>query len=119
MCLYVCVCGACAVRVAGDELLALLAFAVHRVAQRARQRHQEANERNAVDEDAAWEVEAFAGRNFWEQSIVLGAGLGCFVVRGGRACCVRSYDKADATRRGLFAARKRGAVGTADDQGEA
>ena len=28
-------------------------------------------------------------------------------------------DEADATRRGLFAARKRGAVGTADDQGEA
>ena len=73
LCLYVCVCGACAVRVAGDELLALLAFVVHRVAQRARQRHQEANERDAVDEDAAWEVEAFAGRNFWEQSIMLGA----------------------------------------------
>ena len=84
----VCVRGAGAVRVARDELVA---FVVHRVAQSARQRHQEANERDAVDEDAAWEVEAFAGRNFWEQSIVLGAGLGCFVVRGGRAGCVRSW----------------------------
>ena len=45
--------GAGAVRVAGDELLPLLAFVVHRVAQRARDRHQEANERDAEDEDAA------------------------------------------------------------------
>ena len=45
--------GAGAVRVARDELLALLAFVVHRVAQRARDRHQEANERDAEDEDAA------------------------------------------------------------------
>ena len=45
--------GAGAVRVAGDELLAFLAFVVHRVAQRARDRHQEANERDAEDEDAA------------------------------------------------------------------
>ena len=64
--------GAGAVRVAGDELLAFLAFVVHRVAQRARDRHHD-----------------------------------------------EADDKADATRRGLFAARKRGAVGTADDQGEA
>ena len=49
--------GAGAVRVARDELLALLAFVVHRVAQRARQRHQEANERDAEDEDAAREVD--------------------------------------------------------------
>ncbi len=40
--------GAGAVRVARDELLALLAFVVHRVAQRARDRHQEANERDAA-----------------------------------------------------------------------
>ena len=44
--------GAGAVRVARDELLALLAFVVHRVAQRARDRHQEANERDAEDEDS-------------------------------------------------------------------
>ena len=41
--------GAGAVRVARDELLALLAFVVHRVAQRARDRHQEAHERDARD----------------------------------------------------------------------
>ena len=52
--------GAGAVRVAGDELLPLLAFVVHRVAQRARDRHQEANERDAEDEDAAREVEVLA-----------------------------------------------------------
>ena len=32
LCLYVCVRGACAVRVAGDELLPFSAFVVHRVA---------------------------------------------------------------------------------------
>ena len=80
--------GAGAVRVAGDELLALLAFVVHRVAQRARDRHQETNERDAEDENATRQVEAFAGRNFWEESISLGTVV-CFVVslfeRGGRA----------------------------------
>ena len=49
--------GAGAVRVAGDELLPLLAFVVHRVAQSARQRHQEANERDAKNEDAAGDVQ--------------------------------------------------------------
>ena len=44
--------GAGAVRVARDELLTFLAFVVHRVAQRARDRHQEANERDAEDEDS-------------------------------------------------------------------
>ena len=44
--------GAGAKRVAGDELLPLLVFVVHRVAQRARNRHQEANERDAEDENA-------------------------------------------------------------------
>ena len=62
LCLCICVCGACAVRVAGDELLALLAFVVHRVAQSAHHRHQEANERDAEDEDAAREVEVLAFR---------------------------------------------------------
>ena len=91
--------GAGAVGVARDELLALLAFVVHRVAQRARDRHQEANERDAEDEDAApatvcviglarWacrdadpllEVEASASRDLWEESISLGAVV-CFVV---------------------------------------
>ena len=91
--------GAGAVRVARDELLALLAFVVHRVAQRARDRHQEANERDAENEDAApatvcviglarWacrdadpllEVEASASRDLWEESISLGAVV-CFVV---------------------------------------
>ena len=42
--------GAGAIRVAGDELLPLLAFVVHRVAQSARDRHQETNERDAEDE---------------------------------------------------------------------
>ena len=91
LCLCVCVRGAGAVRVAGDELLSLLAFVVHRVAQSARQHHQEANERDAVDEDAAWEVEAFAGRNFWEQSIMLGTVVRFVVVSGGRARRVRSW----------------------------
>ena len=50
LCLCICVRGAGAVRVARDELVA---FVVHRVAQRARDRHQEANERDAEDEDAA------------------------------------------------------------------
>ena len=48
--------GAGAVGVARDELLALLAFVVHRVAQRARDRHQEANERDAENENGAREV---------------------------------------------------------------
>ena len=52
--------GAGAVRVARDELVA---FVVHRVAQRARQRHQEANERDAEDEDAAREVEVLRQKN--------------------------------------------------------
>ncbi len=56
----VCVRGAGAVRVARDELRPFLAFVVHRVAQRARDRHQEANERDAEDEDAAREVEVLA-----------------------------------------------------------
>ena len=50
MCLCICVRGAGAVRVARDELVA---FVVHRVAQSAHHRHQEANERDAEDEDAA------------------------------------------------------------------
>ena len=90
LCLYVCVRGACAVRVARDELLALLAFVVHRVAQSARQRHQEANERDAEDEDATV-VEALTSRDLWEQSIMR-TGVVCFVVeRGGRARRVRSW----------------------------
>ena len=67
----VCVRGAGAVRVAGDELRPFSAFVVHRVAQRARQRHQEANERDAEDEDAAREVEASASRDLWEESIAV------------------------------------------------
>ena len=55
--------GAGAVRVAGDELLPLLAFVVHRVAQRARDRHQEATERDGKNEDAAREVESLASRD--------------------------------------------------------
>ena len=93
------VCGAGAVGVARDELLALLAFVVHRVAHCAGQRREEANERDAEDEDAApatvcviglarWacrdadpllEVEASASRDLWEESISLGAVV-CFVV---------------------------------------
>ena len=65
--------GAGAVRVARDELLPLLAFVVHRVAQSARDRNQEGNERDAEDEDAATEVEALTSRDLWEQSISLGA----------------------------------------------
>ena len=96
LCLYVCVRGACAVRVAGDELLALLAFVVHRVAQSARQRHQEANERDAEDEDATV-VEALTSRDLWEQSIMRGTGVVCFVVeRGGRARRVRSWTSSPA-----------------------
>ena len=80
--------GAGAVRVAGDELLPLLAFVVHRVAQRARDRHQEGNERDAEDENAAGKIEPFAARDLWEESISLGTVV-CFVVslfeRGGRA----------------------------------
>ena len=59
----VCVRGAGAVRVAGDELLALLAFVVHRVAQCARDNKQEENETTAKDEDAAREVESLASRD--------------------------------------------------------
>ena len=86
--------GAGAVRVAGDELLPLLAFVVHRVAQRARDRHQEANERDAEDENAAAEVESLASRDLREQSISLGAVV-CFVsvvslfARGGRGSMVK------------------------------
>ena len=71
--------GAGAVRVARDELLALLAFVVHRVAQSARQRHQEANETTAKNEDAARKIEPFAARYLWEESISLGAVV-CFAV---------------------------------------
>ena len=63
--------GAGAVGVARDELLALLAFVVHRVAQSARDRHQETNERDAEDEDAAREVEALAFGHLWEKSIAV------------------------------------------------
>ena len=49
LCLYVCVRGACAVRVARDELLALLAFVVHRVAHCAGQRREEENEGKKID----------------------------------------------------------------------
>ena len=45
--------GAGAVRVAGDELLPLLMIVVHRVAQGARDRHEETNECDAEDENAA------------------------------------------------------------------
>ena len=83
--------GAGAVRVARDELLPLLAFVVHRVAQSARDRHQEANERDAEDENAAAEVEALTSRGLWEQTISLGAVVRFAVVsvvslfaRGGR-----------------------------------
>ena len=62
--------GAGAVGVAGDELVA---FFVHRVAQSAHHRHQEANERDAEDEDAAREVEVLAFGHLWEKSISLGA----------------------------------------------
>ena len=65
--------GAGAVRVARDQLLPLLAFVVHCVAQRACDRHQEAYECDAEDEDAAAEVEALTSRDLWEQSISLGA----------------------------------------------
>ena len=54
--------GAGAVRVAGDELLPLLAFVVHRVAQRARDRHQEGNERDAEDEDASRDLMMIEGK---------------------------------------------------------
>ena len=66
--------GAGAVRVARDELVA---FVVHRVAQRARQRHQEANERDAEDEDAAREVEVLAFGHLWEKPIAV---FFCFIV---------------------------------------
>ena len=69
--------GAGAVRVARDELLPLLAFVVHRVAQRARDRHQEANERDAEDEDAAREVEVLAFGHLWEKPIAV---FFCFIV---------------------------------------
>ena len=87
----VCVRGAGAVGVARDELLPMLAFVVNRVAHCAGRRREEANERDAEDEDAA-QVEAFAGRNFWEESIVLGTVVRFVVVeRGGRARRVRSW----------------------------
>ena len=63
--------GAGAVRVAGDELLPLLMFVVHRVAKRARDRHQEATERDAEDEDGAREVEALAFGHLWEKPIAV------------------------------------------------
>ena len=68
----VCVRGAGAVRVAGDELLALLAFVVHRVAQHARKRREEEHETTAKDKDAAGKIEPFAARDLWEESISLG-----------------------------------------------
>ena len=93
LCLYVCVCGAGAVGVAGDELLALLAFVVHRVARCAGQRREEENETTAKNEDAARKIEPFAARDLWEQSIMLGTVV-CFAVvrgpRGDRARRVRS-----------------------------
>ena len=55
--------GAGAVGVARDELLPLLVFVVHRVAQRARDRHHEANECDAKTEDAPREVESLASRD--------------------------------------------------------
>ena len=67
----VCVRGAGAVRVARDELLALLAFVVHRVAHCAGRRREEESETTGEDEDAAGEVEPFAARDLWEQSISL------------------------------------------------
>ena len=69
----VCVRGAGAVRVAGDELLALLAFVVHRVAQHARKRREEEHETTAKDKDAAGKIEPFAARDLWEESISLGS----------------------------------------------
>ena len=63
--------GAGAVRVARDELLALLAFVVHRVAQRARDRREENNERDAENEDAARKVEALAFGHLREESIAV------------------------------------------------
>ena len=83
--------GAGAVRVARDELVA---FVVHRVAQRARQRHQEANERDAEDEDATV-VEALTSRDLREQSISPGAVVR-FVVVSGRARRVRSWTSSPA-----------------------
>ena len=75
----VCVRGAGAVGVARDELLALLAFVVHRVAQRARHRREEEHETTAKDEDAAGKIEPFAARDLWEESISLRTVV-CFVV---------------------------------------
>ena len=48
--------GAGAVGVAGDELMPLLAFVVHRVAHCAGQRREEENETTAKDEDAARDI---------------------------------------------------------------
>ena len=64
--------GAGAVRVARDELLALLAFVVHRVAHCAGRCREEEHETTAEDEDAAWKIEPFAARDLWEESISLG-----------------------------------------------
>jgi len=69
--------GAGAVRVAGDELLPLLAFVVHRVAQRARHRREEEHETTAKDEDAAGEVEVLAFGHLWEKAIAV---VFCFIV---------------------------------------
>ena len=68
LCLYVCVRGACAVRVAGDELLFFSAFVVHRVAHCAGQRREDEHETTAEDE-----------RDLWEESIPP-AVVVCFVV---------------------------------------
>ena len=84
LCLYVCVSGACAVRVAGDELLPFLAFVVHRVAHCAGRRREDEHEATADDE-----------RGLWEKSIPPAAVV-CFVVVsvvilfecGGRERCV-------------------------------
>ena len=68
LCLCICVRGACAVRVAGDELLPFSAFVVYRVAHCAGQRREEENETTAEDE-----------RDLWEESIPPAVAV-CFVV---------------------------------------
>ena len=68
--------GAGAVRVAGDELLPLLAFVVHRVAHCAGRCREEEHETTAEDEDAAGKIEPFAARDLWEQSISLEFAVG-------------------------------------------
>ena len=121
----VCVRGAGAVGVARDELLALLAFVVHRVAQRARHRREEEHETTAKDEDAAGKIEPFAARDLWEESISLRTVV-CFVVSlfaRGRARRVvvpvrRRHRRRRVVRRPIIVVKSGRITMGDDDQGE-